>query len=499
MRLDAYIRVSRGAGREGDSFISPGVQRERIAAWAKAGRHTIVAWHEDLDQPGSRLERPGLTRIMERVEAGDTKGVVVAKLDRFGRSVVHLAGLIDRLRAADAALFTVEEGIDTSGPTGRLIADILGAIAEWELGRIRDNWDTARLAAVERGVHVSGQTPSGYSRRDDRTLEVDSEFAPLVTELFRRRIGGDSWGVLAEWFSAQGVLTPWGNENWSVNTIRSVIANRVYLGEARAGKDVVKKAAHPPLVSVAEFEAANKLRGVAPARSGRASGLLSGVLRCAGCRYAMKLNQGTTRHGKPFTEYRCKASRREVAGRCPSPASVKSSVIEPFVLSAFWKWIGDYRAGEFNSGDALQSAETQVRAAENELDAALDQDLVAALGGAKSDAFVRMVEKRRLALEEARDQLADLRVEAEATAIPDVDLSQLWPDLSLYEQRKLLSSAFDAVFVRRAGGAKSGGSVPIAARAFVCGHGSGLELPVRGQRWSVKAFEFPRDGAEALG
>jgi site-specific DNA recombinase len=498
LNVDAYIRVSRVAGREGDSFISPKVQRERIQAWADAANHRIAAWQEDLDQPGSRLERPGLTRIMDRVEAGKTEGVVVAKLDRFGRSVTHLAGLIDRLRSADAALFSVAEGIDTRGATGKLIADILAAIAEWELGRIRDNWNAARSAAVERGVHVAGRTPTGYVRREDGTLEVDEEAAPAISELFKKRISGDSWGVLADWMSAQGIVTPWGNETWSVATVRSLVANRVYLGEARAGKAIVKSGAHPPLVSIADFEAANKLRGVAPARNGRASGLLSGVLRCAGCRYAMKLSQGTTRHGKPYTEYRCKGSRRELAGRCPTPAAVTSTVIEPFVMNAFWEWVGDYAASEFDAGDALASAEATVRAAENELDAALDQDLAAALGGTKSEAFVRMIEKRRIAVEEARSRLADVRRASEVAASPSVNLSEIWPDLTLYEQRKLLASAFDAVFVRRAGGSKAGRGVPIASRTHICFAGSDIELPVRGQRWSVKPFEFPRDSSEAL-
>lgn len=47
----------------------------------------IAKWHEDLDQPGSRADRPGLNAAMERVEAGATGGLVVARLDCFGRSV----------------------------------------------------------------------------------------------------------------------------------------------------------------------------------------------------------------------------------------------------------------------------------------------------------------------------------------------------------------------------------------------------------------------------
>lgn len=495
MKLDAYIRVSRVAGREGDAFISPKVQRKRIHMWANTGGHRIERWVEDLDQPGSRVDRPGLSEVMARVESGHVQGVVVAKLDRFARSVVDLAGLIERIRTAGGSLFTVAEGIDTRGPTGKLIADILGAIAEWELGRIRDNWQVARAAAVERGVHISGRVPVGYRRRDDRRLEPDAEMAEAIVELFRRRIIGESWASLATWMNEQGIQAPWESGRWNVSTIRSVVANRVYLGEARAG-EFANPRAHEPLVSVGEFEAANHARGVAPARSGRASGLLSGILRCAGCRYAMKPSQGTTRHGKQFLEYRCKASRNETATRCLAPTAVKATVIDPYVLGEFFAFVGDYRAAGFNSTAAIAAAEADLRTAENELGAALDTRIADALGS-DSEAYVAAVEKRRWAVDDARAQLAEAAALAQRIPLrkDDVEFSSLWPDLTLYEQRQLLASVFDCVFVRRT--PSGGGAADIRKRAWLCWHGEAPQLPIRGQRWTAKLFEFPRSRTKA--
>src|SRR3982074_2750721 len=86
--LDAYIRVSKVAGRGGESFISPAVQRERIQAWAQL-HGAELAWHEpELDVSGGGMRRPVFDRIMERVRAGETGGVVVAKLGRFARTLV---------------------------------------------------------------------------------------------------------------------------------------------------------------------------------------------------------------------------------------------------------------------------------------------------------------------------------------------------------------------------------------------------------------------------
>jgi DNA invertase Pin-like site-specific DNA recombinase len=56
--MDGYIRVSRVGGRGGESFISPEVQRQRIAAWADANGVEIVQWWEELDVSGAKRERP---------------------------------------------------------------------------------------------------------------------------------------------------------------------------------------------------------------------------------------------------------------------------------------------------------------------------------------------------------------------------------------------------------------------------------------------------------
>ena len=85
---DAYIRVSRRAGREGESFISPEVQRKRIEAWAKAHDVKILEWWEEIDASGAKRDRPLFQQALERCERGETGGIVVAKLDRFARSAI---------------------------------------------------------------------------------------------------------------------------------------------------------------------------------------------------------------------------------------------------------------------------------------------------------------------------------------------------------------------------------------------------------------------------
>ncbi len=480
MRLDGYIRVSRVAGRSGDSFISPKEQRERVKAWARSQGHSIAKWHEDLDQPGSKADRPGLTAAIERIESGAAEGLVVARLDRFGRSVQDSANLLARIREAGGVLCTVGEGIDTSGYMGKFLADLFAALGELELARIRENWNAARRSAVGRGIHVSGRVPSGYRRGEDRVLSPDPPTAPAIRELFKRRAAGQSWTQLARFLEERGLVTPWGNEHWTVATVRSIVGNRVYLGEARAGS-IVKAGAHEPLVDLAEWNAANVAKGVHPGRSGRGTGLLSGLLRCAGCSYAMKPSMGRSRHGKAFVEYRCKPDK--AAGRCRAPAAVKATVIEPFVLERLFEFAAGAAGQGVEGGDEAAELTAAVAEAEAELEATLDGRLADALGGLQSDAFLRAVEKRHAALEALREQLR----EAEGTRRRldlDADLAGAWENLSLDDRRRLLHSVFDAVFVRRSGQA------PIAERTKLFLAGEGPPVPIRGQRGVIRVLPF---------
>src|SRR5215216_1760662 len=146
---DGYIRVSRRAGREGESFISPELQRKKIADWATLHEVEILAWWEEIDQSGAKLERPMFQQALARCEEGETGGIVVAKLDRFARSAVDALGAIRRLNETGARLVSVEDNFDGSTPMGRFAIGILTLIAELELERIKENWSAESVLEVQ--------------------------------------------------------------------------------------------------------------------------------------------------------------------------------------------------------------------------------------------------------------------------------------------------------------------------------------------------------------
>ena len=244
---DGYLRVSQVAGRSGDSFISPDVQREQIERWAAANGVIVGEVFEELDESGARGDRPLLLGAIRRIEAGQSEGIIVARLDRFGRSLLDGLAAIERIVNANGSFVSAQDGLDLRTDTGRLILRVMLSMAEWELDRIRATWESARERAIDRGVYLGRTPPFGYKRGRDRRLEVDPDTGPLVAEIFRRHVRGETIGDLARWLEDTKVLTALENPGWTWKAVNTILRNRVYLGEVCSGR-YLSRDAHPPLV-----------------------------------------------------------------------------------------------------------------------------------------------------------------------------------------------------------------------------------------------------------
>ncbi|MCA1707452.1 MAG: recombinase family protein [Actinobacteria bacterium] len=487
MNFDGYIRVSQVRGREGDSFISPDVQREQIAQWAKLRKVTIAEWHTDLDQSGAKVDRPGLTEAMRRVEASETGGIVVAKLDRFARSLTGALDTIRRLDDAGAKFVSVAEGIDPTTPSGKMLQRLMLVLAEFELDRIRESWNTAQGLAVQRGIHIASKTPTGYVRGNDRRLEPHPEYAPHVADGFRMRARGESWKAIADHLTRSGVVGPYDAPAWRNRAVQHLIANPVYLGEARSGRHTNPNA-HEPLIDRATWEAAQAARGLPAARS-REPALLAGLLRCAGCRYVLKPDTMKLRDGSRVRMYRCRGEH--ASGTCTERVAVMGRVVEPFVEQQFFALVGSLSAsGLENTEDAALLVE-ELERAEAELVAYRDdQRIVDALG---SDAFVQGLNVRANAVDRAQQALAEAGATERGTMPERATLEVMWPELDAAEKQRLLAAVIDAVMLR------PGRTLPIGARSLVLARGDAPgDLPRRGRRGPITPFTWPVDGPDNI-
>ncbi|MBF9235011.1 recombinase family protein [Microvirga alba] len=117
-----------------------------------------------LEQTSSVGPRESLEAALEYVREGDT--LVVTKLDRLARSVVHLGHIIAALKAKKVGLRILDLGIDTNTPTGRLMLNVLGSVAQFEremmLERQREG-----IAKAKAEKRYKGRAPTARAKTDE--------------------------------------------------------------------------------------------------------------------------------------------------------------------------------------------------------------------------------------------------------------------------------------------------------------------------------------------
>ena len=132
----------------------------QIDALQRAGAHTIYQ-----EKRSAVATRPVLEAMLASLLPGNV--VVVYKVDRFARSLIHLLTILDRIERAGASFRSITEPIDTATLAGRMMMQMLGAFAEFERGMIRERSIAGQQAAILRGARVG--------RR--RALQPDDEHA----------------------------------------------------------------------------------------------------------------------------------------------------------------------------------------------------------------------------------------------------------------------------------------------------------------------------------
>lgn len=178
--LVGYMRVStadQNLGLQRDALVAAGVSPDRIYEDVCSGRAT---------------DRPGLTRALDVARDGDA--LVIWKLDRIGRSLPHVVGLVGDLQKRGVGLKVLTGDVDTTTATGRLVFGIFATLAEFERDLIHERTMAGLAAARARGR--SGGRPRVMTRqklkaaialmadRDNAARDVAAQLGVSVSTLY---------------------------------------------------------------------------------------------------------------------------------------------------------------------------------------------------------------------------------------------------------------------------------------------------------------------------
>jgi len=146
-RAALYARVSTQ-----EQSVDP--QLDALREYARARGFELVEEFVDHGVSGAKDRRPALDRLLKDAKRRRFDLVACVKLDRLARSVRHLVTLTAEFEALGIGLVVLDQAIDTTTPSGRLLFHVLGAIAEFERDLIRDRTRAGMRAAQRRGKRI---------------------------------------------------------------------------------------------------------------------------------------------------------------------------------------------------------------------------------------------------------------------------------------------------------------------------------------------------------
>jgi DNA invertase Pin-like site-specific DNA recombinase len=174
-----YVRVSSN-GQDTKS------QEPDLKRWVEA-QDTPVTWFRD-KASGKTMDRPGWAKLETAIRKGQVSAVVVWRIDRLGRTAKGLTALFDDLRERKVNLISMKEGLDLSTSAGRLMANVLASVAQFETEVRAERVRAGQAVARANGKRWGGSKPgvrkqvSETQVRAVRRMKADGE---TVTNIAR--------------------------------------------------------------------------------------------------------------------------------------------------------------------------------------------------------------------------------------------------------------------------------------------------------------------------
>lgn len=210
LRLVGYVRVS--TEEQASSGLGLAAQDAKLRDAASRDGHQLVEVVTDAGEHGTSLQRPGLRAALERIAAGDADGLIASKLDRVSRSVIDFATLLAWFGEAGASLVILDPAIDTTTPSGRLVANVFASVAEWEADTIAQRTRDALGAKRTAGERVGRASVA--------------EHPELVERIQALRAEGLTLRAVGDRLNAEGVPTLRGAERWQVSAVQATLGYR---------------------------------------------------------------------------------------------------------------------------------------------------------------------------------------------------------------------------------------------------------------------------------
>ena len=235
-RVAGYARVSTD---KDEQFTSYEAQIDYYTQYIKRNPEwQFITVYTDEGLSGlNAKKRDGFNQMVSDALAGKIDLIVTKSVSRFARNTVDSLTTVRKLKDKGIEVYFEKENIYTLDSKGELLITIMSSLAQEESRSISENvtWGQRKRFADGK-VSLPYKRFLGYRRGADGFPEIIEEEAAIVRKIYRAFIDGQTTNAIAKMLTAEGIPTPGGKQKWQASTIRSILTNEKYRGDARLQK-----------------------------------------------------------------------------------------------------------------------------------------------------------------------------------------------------------------------------------------------------------------------
>lgn len=231
-RVEAYARVSTDQEEQATSYQTQidyyTAHIQSRADWAFAGMYA-----DEGISGTSTKHRDGFQAMIADALSGKIDLIITKSVSRFARNTVDSLTTVRQLKDAGVEVFFEKENIWTLDSKGELLITIMSSLAQEESRSISENVTWGHRKRFQNGkVMVPYSSLLGYKKGADGNLVIDETQAPTVRLIYQLFLSGLSITEIRAELQHRGILTPRGKTKWSTSTVRSILSNEKYKGDA---------------------------------------------------------------------------------------------------------------------------------------------------------------------------------------------------------------------------------------------------------------------------
>ena len=240
LRVCAYARVSTGKRAQTESYATQvEYYTEKITnnpLWEFAGVYA------DEGITGTKTkDRDEFNAMIAACEGGEIDLILTKSITRFARNTVECIQTIRKLKALGIGISFEKEHMNTLNEESELMLSILASIAQGESEDFSGNNRWAVIKRFENGTFITGVPAYGYRKDENGALVIEETEAGIVREIFHAYLNGMGSYIIAKYLDESGIPTIRGCARWHRDTVKGILKNPVYEGNALYQKTYTEK------------------------------------------------------------------------------------------------------------------------------------------------------------------------------------------------------------------------------------------------------------------